>query len=264
MDLPELKPYDYFEALNYRYQITRQFPFMKACTIGKSVMGREIAAFSLGNAEEYALFVGGIHGNAHFTSTYLYTFFKELCNAYLEDGVIEGLKVKKALGGRGIVVVPCLNPDGCEIVSNGKVALGNMRFSALRLARKDFSAFKFNARGADIEKVFGASPFSEPESTALINLCKNTKIRHLVSFDKGENRLIMPEHCTLPERSSRMAEIMLTVSDLRLDSQSSFGLCHWFCEEYFKPSFKICLNADDDYKSQYKAIRELLMLSAIM
>ncbi len=264
MDLPEIKPYDYFDALSYRYKLTREFPFVSAITIGKSVMGREIAAFMLGHAEEYALFVGGIHGNSHFTSAFLYTFFKELSEAYLNDGVIEGLKVKKALGGRGLIIVPCLNPDGCEIAVSGKTALGNMRFSALRLARKNYSDFSFNARGADIEKVFSTAPLQEPESLALVNLCKNIKIRHLITFDKGENQLLLPELCNLPTRSTRMAEIMLTVSSLRLDYENTFGLSHWFCKEYFKPSFKVLLDSNDDYKSGYKAIRELLMLSAIM
>ncbi|MBP3390862.1 MAG: hypothetical protein J6L58_04145 [Clostridia bacterium] len=264
MDLPELNPYDYFDTLSYRYKITRQFPFVSAVTIGKSVMGREIAAFMLGHAEEYALFVGGIHGNSHFTSTFLYAFFKELSQAYNTDGVIEGLKVKKALGGRGLIVVPCLNPDGCEIAVSGKTALGNMRFSALRLARKDFSAFALNARGADIEKVFGTSPLQEPESTALVNLCKSINIRHLITFDKGENRLLLPELCNVPERSSRMAEIMLTVSKLRLDSENAAGLCHWFCKEYHRPAFKVLLSHGDDPLADYSAIRELMMLSAIM
>ena len=142
MDTSKLKTYDYFDTLNYRYKMTRAFPFISAHTIGKSVMGREITAYTLGKAEEYALFVGGIHGNCHFTSSLIMSFFLELCSAFENNGTIEGLKVKRALSGRGIIVIPCLNPDGCEIAAKGKSALLNIKNPPPSLAKNSFSDFK--------------------------------------------------------------------------------------------------------------------------
>lgn len=269
MDLPQLKPFDYFEALQYRYKTTREFPFVSAYTIGKSVMGREIPAFIIGEAKEYALFVGGIHGNANFTSVFLYTFFKELCHAHKNDGVIEGLKVKRAFDGRGLVVVPCLNPDGCEIASKGKSAFNNMQFSLERITKKDYKDFCFNARGVDLDKSFASNPLKQPESAALISLLKNIPVRHLVVFEKGEGEISLPGESRLPERTSRMAEIMITASGYKLscgkEHTSQYNLSNWFCKTYFKPSFTVLSDLkENDCLSGYKALRELYMLSSIM
>lgn len=269
MDLSQLKPFDYFEALQYRYKITREFPFISAYTIGKSVMGREIPAFIIGEAKEYALFVGGIHGNANFTSVLLYAFFKELCNAAKNDSVIEGLKVKRAFDGRGLVVVPCLNPDGCEIAARGKSAFNNMQFSLERITKKDYKDFCYNARGVDIDKVFSANPQRQPESAALLSLLKHIPIRHLIAFEKGEGEIILPHDTSLPERATRMAEIMISSTGYKLccgkEASSFYNLSDWFCKTHYKPSFTVLSNLkEDDYLSCYKHIREFMMLSSIM
>ncbi|MBQ5910931.1 MAG: hypothetical protein IIW94_02845 [Clostridia bacterium] len=263
-----LKPYDYFEAIQSRYNLLRRYPFISAHTIGKSVMGREITAFIIGKTDEYSLFVGGIHGNAHFTSTYLYTFLGEVCEAFLNDGVIEGLKVRRAFDGRGLIVIPCLNPDGCEIAANGNSALHGVPISAARLAKKDCSAFTLNARGSDINKVFCTHPHTEPESNALLTLAENGNIRHLIVFDKGDNKIVLPNSTSMPKRSGRMAEIMLSCSALGMACGSKEvwpeGIAEWFLQKYFKPSFTVLLDPKGDCQNGYRSVRELLTLCAIM
>lgn len=268
MELLSLKPYDYFDAIQTRYNLLRRYPFISAQTIGKSVMGREITAFFIGDAKEYSLFVGGIHGSAHFTAGFLYTFFSEVCDAFLNDGVIEGLKVKRAFDGRGLIVIPCLNPDGCEIAARGNSALYNLPPTTARIAKKDFSAFSLNARGVDINKIFSTLPQNEPESCSLKTFLEANSIRHIICFDKGDNKIILPSVKNMPKRSNRMAEIMLSGSSLgvslRDDNIYEKGISEWFSEKYFKPAFTVLSEINHNYIDTYKALRELMMLCAIM
>lgn len=266
MDISLLKAYDYFSALQYRYKMTRKYPFLSVFSVGKSVMGREIPAFTVGNADEYALLIGGVHGNAHFTCAILMAFLDELCSKIEQNGVIEGIKVRKALVGRGLIVVPCLNPDGCEIVTHGKAAMGSYEPHLQRLVKNDLSQYIYNARGTDIDLAFSA-PLKEPESAALYSLCESNNIRHMVVFDKGGGEIVMPSNS--PQRSSRMAEIMVTSTgyNLKLANENSgeLPLTQWFCQKYSVPTFSLLSNTEkDNYLNLYTSLRELLMLVTIM
>lgn len=266
MDISLLKSYDYFSALGYRYKMTRKYPFLSVLTIGKSVMGREIPAFTIGNAEEYVLFVGGVHGDAHFTSSILMTFLDELCSKIQEDGVIAGIKVRKALTGKGIIFVPCLNPDGCEIATHGKSAMGSFEPYLRHLVKNDCNDYSHNARGADVDLAFCASPLREPESAALYSLCENNTIRHAVVFDKGHSEIFVPEYSQA--RSSRLSEILVSSTgyNLRLGSGGYEPSCftEWFCRKYSAPAFSVFLNIEKaNYLKLYNSLKEVLMLGSI-
>lgn len=266
MDISLLKAYDYFESLQYRYKMIRKYPFLSAFSVGKSVMGREIPAFSVGNADEYALLLGGVHGNAHFTCAILMAFLDELCSKIQQNGIVEGIKVRKALVGKGLIVVPCLNPDGCEIATHGKAAMGSYEPYLQHLVKNDYGNYIYNARGTDIDLAFSA-PLKEPESAALYSLCENNNIRHAVILDKGGGEIVMPSNS--PQRSSRMAEIMVSSSGYNLkfanENLSNLHLTEWFCQKYSAPAFSLLSNAEEDnYLKLYTSLRELLMLVTIM
>lgn len=270
MDISLLTTYDYFDSLNYRYKMARAFPFISAYSIGKSVMGREIPAYILGDAEEYALFVGGIHGNAHFTSTILMAFFFEICQAFLNDGAIEGLKVKRALSGRGLAVVPCLNPDGCEIALKGKSAFLNMQNTLEKLTKGNCSDFSLNARGVDLDRVFALNPNKESESAALFTFCETHPIRHAVAFDEGEKQIFAPRLAGGSDRSLAMSEIMISSTGYNLSrtksSQSVSDFAEWFSSKYEKPAFALLSERPNknEYIKRYCQLREFMILTAIM
>ena len=266
MDISLLKAYDYFESLQYRYKMVRKYSFLSVFSVGKSVMGREIPACSIGNADEYALLLVGVHGNAHFTCAILMAFLDELCSKIQQNGIVEGIKVRKALVGKGLIVVPCLNPDGCEIATHGKAAMGSYEPYLQHLVKNDYGNYIYNARGTDIGLAFSA-PLKEPESAALYSLCENNNIRHAVILDKGGGEIVMPSNS--PQRSSRMAEIMVSSSGYNLkfgnENLSNLHLTESFCQKYSAPAFSLLSNAEEDsYLKLYTSLRELLMLVTIM
>lgn len=266
MDISSFKNYDYLEHLKTRKEILEKYPFVLSKTVGKSVMGREIFSFSIGDAEEYVLFLGGLHGTDRFSFGMLMTFFEEVCLAVSQDLVMEGMRVRKALSGRAVAIIPCVNPDGCEIASKGKSGCGNRADLVRELSKKSNEDIRFNARGADIDINFNSKrPLSEPESRAVADFCKEESVRHALILGSGEGEIITAGGEKFSDRGAKMTEIMVTSTGYSV-SENKEGFLKWFSEEYRKPAFKVLPKVSDgsDFLKVYGEIRELLLLSAIM
>jgi murein peptide amidase A len=139
---------------------TRAAPRETVEVFGRSVQGRPLTAYILGEGPNVTLVWGAIHGNE--TST---------------PGVVERLRAylkahPKELAERRVVLVPVLNPDGLRRRERG------------------------NARGVDINRNFpgtwqpkrrgirlssGTAPASEPETQAILRLIEKYGPRKSVS-----------------------------------------------------------------------------------
>lgn len=298
MSKDEFSLFSYFEMIKTIGRLREEYPFIKTAVIGKSVMGKDIPAIRIGRSPEYVLFVGGFHGSEHITATLLLRFCEELCYAYREDRSIEGLNVRKAMYGRGLVIVPVANPDGCEISRFGYSATDSSRFLR-RISGGDYAHFNANARGVDINHNFNAdwenlrqkekdsgilgparsrfggfSPESEPETAALTELCRKANFRHALAFHSQGEVIYAPTGDKKPNRSERMAEIMAASSGYALEEPEGLaiggGFKDWFIKEFNRPAFTVEVGKGknplplSDYPKIYSRIRELLMLSAIM
>lgn len=268
MDNFALNTYNYFDTVKMRNRLCNDYPFLKSRCIGRSVMGKDIYAFTVDSAKEYSLFIGGIHGCDNFTSILLYTFIEELCKAIKDDGSIEGLRVRRALDGRAVAVIPCLNPDGCEIASKGKGGCGNIHDYVFKLVNGQYKAFAFNARGSDLDLKFNEkNVYSEPETSAAANFISSVSVRHAILLEAGRNEIIKP--CNDNSlRTSRMSEILVASTGYCIPSDEiqphTDGFLNWFYTLYNKPAFKILPHTPHNTAELYKALREAIMLSAIM
>ena len=176
--------------------ILRRHPCSKSFSVGKSVLGRKIAALSLGDSRGGVLYVGATHGSEWLTSLLLLEFFDELCAAYERGGRPYGIDVRRALRTRGVLVVPVLNPDGVEIALCGAESALALCGKVTRLSGGNCACWNANARGVDINHNFAAGweelraleqeqgifgpapgkyggpcPFSEPETRAACGAC---------------------------------------------------------------------------------------------
>ncbi|HUQ30157.1 MAG TPA: M14 family metallopeptidase [Candidatus Paceibacterota bacterium] len=140
-------------------------------TIGTSVQGRAITAYTYGSGPTDLLFVGGMHGGYEWNSVLLaYQFM---------DYVAQNPSVIPA--NVRVTVIPSLNPDGVYKVvgKEGRFAASDASTSTAVLA-----SGRFNAHGVDLNRNFdckwksestwqgrivsaGTAAFSEPEAAAL-------------------------------------------------------------------------------------------------
>lgn len=291
--------YDYLEVRRAVDTICKRYPFLRTFSVGTSCAGREISALKLGKASEYALITAAFHGSEHLTTTVLLMFIEELCHAIETDGAVAGLNAQKALFGRGVIFIPRVNPDGCEISIHGKTACGHLTRNIERICGGDFTHWNANIRGVDINHNFDAGwerlrkmerdmgiygpsptrfggyyPESEPETKALCDLCRNGRIGHALALHSQGEVIYWTYGEKRPHRSERMAQLLATSSGYALDSAIGIadggGFKDWFISEIGRPAFTVELGKGknplpaEDAARIYDTVREMLMISAIM
>lgn len=131
-----------------RTQCSRQF------SIGKSVQGRDITAYSIGNGPEKVLYIGAIHGNEK-SAYYLLSSWLD----YLESNP------SAIPGNKTVVIIPKLNPDA--FVSGSRFNANNVDLNR-NFASASWKTDVKVPGGSILAGGGGSAPLSEPESQAII------------------------------------------------------------------------------------------------
>lgn len=236
--------------------------------IGKSVSGKEIYALRLSSGESYTLFAAAFHGSEHITSNICLMFAEELAAAYETGRSLEGINVKKALEGRGVLFVPRVNPDGCDISILGAPAAGTKAGEITKLCGGEFSRWNANLRGVDINHNFdadfdevkkreveagiyvagpsrfgGKRPESEPETLAMTSLCKSENIHHVCAMHTQGEVIYWGYKDYCLKRNKQMAQILAATSGYALDVPTGTavggGFKDWFVSHFERPGFTI-------------------------
>ena len=290
---------DYINVKRAVRSLTEEYPFLHSEVIGKSVAGRDITALKIGRAEEYVLYAGAFHGSEHITANLLLKFTEELCRALSNYEHLAGFDVRRIMTGRALIIVPVVNPDGVEISIHGTNAGGYMSASVSRLCTGDHRKWNANMRGVDINHNFdagweslrnlekqngidgpsmtrfgGYKPESEPETLALVGLCRTLRIRHALAFhSQGEVIYWQYKGIKVP-RAEKMAEIMASVTGYTLDEPSGLaiggGFKDWFIKEFTRPGFTVEIGCGEnplpteDINKIYDDLAEMLVLCLAM
>ncbi len=274
-------------------------PHLQQFSIGKSCAGRDITAIKFGDGYEYVLFAAAFHGSEHITTNILLMFLEELSFAYSKNKFLAGINVKKALVGRGLLFVPCVNPDGCEISIHGAAACGKDAVKIGNLCGNKFENWNANLRGVDINHNFdagwqrlhtlerqmgivdaaptrfgGTHPHSEPETMAMVNVCNSYNIRHAIALHSQGEVIYWDYNGLEDSRAKQMAEIMATTSGYALDVPIGIatggGFKDWFIKKYLRPAFTVEVGRGKnplpiaESIQIYSDIREMLTICSIM
>lgn len=260
--------YDYWKMQKIIDAICCRNPQISRFNIGKSCMGKDITALKINDCTEYVLFTAAFHGSEHITSNILLMFIEDFCHAYANNSSLSGINVRKALGNRGVIFVPRVNPDGCDVAISGMLGCGSYCNSIYKMCKGDFCHYNANLRGVDINHNFdagwqelheleirsgivgpaptrfgGFSPHSEPETQAVVNLCRSCDIHHAVALHSQGEVIYWSYNGLESERSKQMAQIMATTSGYAVDAPTGLavggGFKDWFISEFSRPGFTI-------------------------
>ena len=291
--------YDYIEMQRMIDALCCRNSVLQRFSIGKSCAGRDITAIKINSDTEYVLFAAAFHGSEHITSNILLMFIEEFAAAYMQNRSLAGINVRKALGNRGVIFVPRVNPDGCEISIHGALGCGKEAGSIYKMCEGDFAHWNANLRGVDINHNFdagwaalhalerksgilgpaptrfgGLSPHSEPETVAMVNLCKEHNIHHAVALHSQGEVIYWSYNGYETKTSKRMAEIMAATSGYALDVPVGLaqggGFKDWFLKEYLRPAFTVEVGSGKNplpihtAGQLYRELCEMLTISAIM
>lgn len=291
--------FDYNHNRNFIYKLRKDYPFAEYAVIGRSLSGRAIFSLSIGTGDTKVLYAGGFHGQEWLTSLILFKFFENLCDAYNTDSTISALKMPSCLEGRKLTIIPCVNPDGIEIAQHGSAAANAYQPLVDKIANGDFSNWNANSRGVDINHNFdagweelreiekkngilgpsprqygGSAPESEPETSALVRLCKSAEFHHAFAIHSQGEEIYWQYGENTPPESLMMARILSASSGYTLVSNEGLsshgGFKDWFIEEMNQPAFTIEIGKGKNplpvslFDEIYEHLEEMLILGAIM
>lgn len=232
---------------------------LKVFSIGRSVLGRNIYAFGAGRLRGGTLFVGGVHALEWLTTLLLFRFCFDLSKRE---------EVLSRLENKGAIIIPCLNPDGVEIVLNGLEGAKERASFVDRISNGDLSKWQANANGVDLNHNFDAGfnilkkleinagiispsptryggeyPFSEPETKALASICKLFDVQTAFAFHSQGEEIFWQYGKNTPPRSRLMAELLSESSGYKLSAQEGLashgGFKDWFIDRLSRPAFTI-------------------------
>ena len=288
--------HSYFEIKRLISNIVAKYPFVGSNSIGKSVMGRDIPLLTLGTTGDFTLFVTGDDPSCRITTLILLNFISELSEKISAGEQMCGINIRKAMFGRGIAILPLINPDGFEIASRGEKGCGGMANKIHRLCGGDFSKWRANLRGVEISRNFfpefeqrrciereknicgprfegfsGYRPESEPETLALVDFCRNKNVRQIIHLSAQGQTIMYSGAELVPPRSVKMAEVMSAVTSFTITPpliKKDFTLGDWFTYEFKKPAITVKIGAGsvppvEELTYWYARIRELLTLSCL-
>ena len=222
--------------------------------IGKSYLGRNIYAVKLGVGRPTGIVQYTIHGREWITARLAETHYRT-------DGIVGSCWF-----------VPLLNPDGALLSQRGLASVTdeNVRTHLLALngGNTDFSLWKANAKGVDLnvnfaanwgkgksnvrfagaENYIGARPFSEVETQALKKFTLDIRPDYTVSYHTKGEEIYWRFHQSLRTclRDKTLAQVLSEATGYPLAESrgSAGGYKDWCIQKLNIPAFTIEVGAE--------------------
>lgn len=258
------EPMDYARLTKKIKELEQGFPWLNIISFGKSLLGKELFALDFRPAFSHCskkplLMAGAFHGMEWITTTLLLAFTQSVCLS-IENGRVPM--------DRGLVVAPCINPDGVDIQIHGAQVAGRFQNLVETSSGGDTKHWQANARGVDINHNFDAEwralrkmeiaagitqpgptrfggpyPESEPESHCLARFCRCHEFAMALALhSQGEEIYYEFGDCT-PANAYALAEAFAQVSGYEVSAPSGLasygGFKDWFIAYFRRPAFTI-------------------------
>ncbi len=239
------------------------FPFIQINTIGNSVLGKPIQEIKIGTGPKKVQINASFHANEWITTPILMALVNNYLLALTNMRPIRGLDVLPYYQNVSISIVPMVNPDGVNLVLKGPPA--QMRDQVLQInnGSTDFSGWKANIRGVDLNNQYpakwevekerkeekapaprdfpGTAPLTEPEAVAMAEFARENQFDRMLAFHTQGEEFYWGYEGLEPPESQVIADEFERVSGYTsvqyIDSFA--GYKDWFVQEFRKPGFTI-------------------------
>ncbi len=296
-----IKPveHDYDTLRKELYALIGKYPFLQLERLGKTSMGREILALKIGSKPAYTLYAAAFHGKERITAAVALRFAERICEAITVGGTVSGISARRMFSDRGLIIIPMVNPDGCDIAINGAKACLQSGEKIAKLCSGRYCDWNANGRGVDINRNFdagwqlqrdidsadgftsacptrygGSRPESEAETAALTSLCRRTNIACVMALHTQGEEIYWRYGEKTPAYSERMARILGASSGYTVaepsDKAAHAGFKDWFINEFSRPGFTVELGrgvnplAPELLDYIYPAAEEMMSLLQVM
>lgn len=255
-------------------------------TLTRSILGKEIPVFTLGQGQKAVALIGGVGGCEGLVSLLLFDFIKEYSEQYKKESKIFDIGLSYLFGQRRIVVIPFLNPDGITYATEGVTAENPLFERVCRMnGSEDFSAWQANARGVDLGHNYrvgfaaykeqeagngiigGAShsfggeyPESEPESTALCRLLRTLgdDLQGLIELRLGTSKITCSCRDKLSAKTMAAGRILGRALGYRdptpVMTVPNGTLPDWCIEQLSRPAYTLFLDVEKHPTEKARAL----------
>ncbi|QGG48365.1 M14 family metallopeptidase [Heliorestis convoluta] len=256
--------YDYRAMMEDLQRLVEIYPFMMYETVGRSVMGKAIPEIRVGAGDKRVHFNGSFHAQEWITTPILMQTLNEYVLALTNGRPIRGLVMAPYYEDVLLSMVPMVNPDGVDLVIRGAPAEEPYRTFVLALneGRTDFSNWRANIRGVDLNNQFpalwqreavrkpplpapsdypGEAPLTEPEAIAMADLTERSDFDRVLAYHTQGKVIFWGFQGLEPPASEAIVNEFARVSGYvpirYVDSYA--GYKDWFIQQWRRPGFTV-------------------------
>ncbi|KIL45988.1 M14 family metallopeptidase [Jeotgalibacillus campisalis] len=255
------KEYGFNELERDIDQIKSAYPFITATEIGSSVEGRPIYMLKLGEGSRRVQWNASFHANEWITTPILMSLLNEHL-WHLTNTESNSHKERfKTYSECSLYVIAMVNPDGVNLVVEGPTEENRESVVAINNGSDDFSGWKANINGVDLNDQFpagwelekertkvtspssrdfsGNAPLDQPESQAMAELANQIPFDMMIALHTQGAEFYWGYEGLEPAISQLYASLFSELSGYRsvryVDSHA--GYKDWFILEFRKPGF---------------------------
>ncbi len=292
-------PPSYEHTCRYCEQLKADNPEIKLFSIGKSCLGRKIYALALGNLKEATLLAGAFHAQEWLTCSLLLRFFGEVAHAYTQKSKLLDVDIRRSMEKKGLICVPTVNPDGVEIALNGSESAKQLQHYVESIMASSSQKWQANARGIDLNHNYdagfkllrameksqginapapgqygGKRANSEPETRAMVNLCKAFDVKKVLAFHAQGEEIYYEYGVHTPSSSRPIAALLADACGYRLVQNEGLashgGFKDWFIDKMRRPGFTVEIGSGEnplpieDLEPIYARLLEMMLLAVLI
>jgi len=271
INVPTTISFDYDVLTVVLSSLIYKFSFIENGIIGTSIMGNNIPYIKLGNGPKRVLYVATTHANEWITTPILMKFVEDYSLAYLQDTSIYEINVKNLFNDASIYIVPMLNPDGVNLVTNNLDKTSPYYTNAVNISN-NFPNIRFpdgwkaNISGIDLNLQFpaewekakeikfrqgyttyaprdfvGTFPLEAPEAIAIYDFTVKNNFELMLTYHSQGEVIFWKFLDFNPPNSQEIGEKLSTLSGYTLEStplaSSYAGFKDWFIQNFNLPAY---------------------------
>ncbi len=262
-DIQRHLKYDFSQLQKDIQTLKSHFPFIQVKVIGTSVEGKDIQEISIGKGKKKVHMDASFHANEWITTPVLMSFLNTFLLSLTNSQPVRGINMMPSYQSVDLSIVPMVNPDGVDLVLNGPPAALRDKVLTINKGSTDFSGWKANIHGVDLNNQFpanweiekerkepkspaprdypGDAPLTEPETKAMATLAETRKFDRLIAFHTQGKEFYWGYEGLEPPESRGIATEFERVSGYRgiqyIDSHA--GYKDWFIQEFREPGFTV-------------------------
>ncbi|KLV27268.1 peptidase M14 [Niallia circulans] len=257
------KKYDYHSLQVDLTRLKKIFPFIQVKSIGKSVLGHNIEEIRIGKGTKKVHINASFHANEWITTPILMVFLNDFLLSLTNGTNIHRVHTMPLYQSVDLSIVPMVNPDGVNLVLNGPPEEEKEKLFSINGGSTDFTSWKANIRGVDLNNQFpanweiekerkepkspaprdypGDTPLSEPEAQVMAKLAHKENFDCLIALHTQGKEFYWGYEGLEPAESQTIANEFYRVSGYKAiqNVDSHAGYKDWFIQEFRKPGFTL-------------------------